>query len=134
MYKSLPNSNKVLNLKVVGETTGLEYEGKFVVKRALSIKDKQSIELTKTRITEDTANPSNSLFAIASMVALLRARLVEYPEWWKELGFGSELLDENVLIELFDKSENLALEWRQSLQPKEEELGNGKGEKKDPSP
>lgn len=134
MYKSLPSHEKTFTIEVEGDVTGIKYEGTFRTKCALSIRDKQAIELLKSRFTQDTANPSTTLFAMASIVAHLQTRLIEFPDWWKEVGYGSDLLDENVLIQLFDKCEELATEWRKSLKPKDESedtesQGNGKKEK-----
>lgn len=130
MYRSLPKMEKTFELDTVGETTGVEYKGQFTAKCVLSIKDRQAVELEKSRLTADYANPSGTLAAIAAMVASLRAKLIEFPDWWKEVNFGSELLDENVLIEIFEKTEDLGKEWRDSLKKKASEdkdkEGNGK--------
>jgi hypothetical protein len=120
MYKSLPNNIKTIHIDVEGETTGIRYEGSFGVKCALSIRDKQAVEVSKSRLTEDMANPSNSLYAMAAMISILRAKIMDFPEWWKEVNYGSDLLDDNVLIELFEKCEQASEDWRKSLKPKEE--------------
>jgi hypothetical protein len=133
MYKSLPKIEKTFEIEVEGETTGIKYEGKFTSKCVLSLADKQSLELEKSRLTADYANPSGKLYAMATMVSSLRARLVEFPEWWKEVGNGSDLLDENVLVDIFDKCEDLALEWKNDLKKasgkeEKEKSGNSKKE------
>lgn len=133
MYKSLPKLEKTFTIDLVGETTGLEYKGQFTAKCVLSIRDRQAIELEKSRLTADYANPSGTLFAIASMVSTLRAKLIEFPDWWKEVGLGSDLLDENVLIEVYEKTEDIAKEWKESLKKQageeKDKEGNEKKEK-----
>jgi len=130
MYKSLPKLEKTFTIDLVGETTGLEYKGQFTAKCVLSIRDRQAIELEKSRLTADYANPSGTLFAIASMVATLRAKLVEFPDWWKEVGLGSDLLDENVLIEVYEKTEDIAKEWKESLKKQAGEEKDKEGNEK----
>jgi hypothetical protein len=130
MYKGLPKLEKSFEIDMVGEETGVPYVGQFVTKCVLSIQDKQLIELQKSRMSADLANPSGRLFAISTMLSSLRVRLIETPEWWKDLDDGAKILDEEVIVQIFEQCEAKAQEWKDEVKkssiPKEKAEGNSK--------
>jgi hypothetical protein len=121
MYDNLPKPQATFSVDTVGETTGHHYKGDFTVKTVLSILEKHQVELEKTRMMADYANPTAGLAGISVTVANLRVRIVKSPDWWQESGQGNNIWDENIINELFDKSMAAEGKWRESIAKKAEQ-------------
>ena len=98
-----------------GDPTGLKYTGDFLVKCALTISDKHKVALEKTRLMADSANPTGDLAGIALTLAEVRARVIKAPDWWSETERGANMLDENILLSLYDKCMDCEDSWRESI-------------------
>jgi hypothetical protein len=132
MYGALPKNERTFTISLEGDTTGEKFEGQFVTKCVLNMAEKHSKELEKTRMMADYANPSGSLAGIAEILSTIRAKLVKWPDWWANLDFGSKILDENVVIAIYDEIQNLENEWRSEIRKKvtdskEKETPSGNG-------
>lgn len=121
MYASLPKREKTISLDIVGEDSGLQYKGDFVVRCILNMAGKHALELEKTRLMADYANPSRGLAGISISLATIKAKIIKAPEWWYELGEGADVIDENVIVELYDKTVEAERKWRDGLAKKAEE-------------
>ena len=88
------------SVSVKGETTGKEYLGLFMVKTALSFRER----LREDEIYRSTlgANPNDaSPFAqsVASALSYLAVRITgEVPQFWKDCSGGVDLKDDEVLV------------------------------------
>lgn len=125
MYNALPKNEKTFELDVVGDTTNLPYTGKFTVKCVLDMAGKHSLELEKTRLMADYANPSNGLAGIAITLSTVRAKIVKSPDWWDNTDNGAQIMDENVIMRLFDECGKAEAEWRTQLKKNAEEAQKG---------
>lgn len=114
----LPKNEAVFDLKYTGETTGREYEGRFTILCVLNMAQKHSLELEKTRLMGNFANPTDGLTGIAVILATLRSKIVDAPEWWKQSNGGYEIMDEDVLVEIYNKILTAEVEWRENLKKK----------------
>lgn len=124
MYGALPKSERSFDLKFLGPNTGYEYAGAFTVRCLLTIGQKHQIELEKSRLMADQRNPTNGLTNIAVALAEIRGRMVEAPAWWKDSKGGADLLDEEVIYEIFNKCLDLEDEWKAELKAKSEEAAS----------
>jgi hypothetical protein len=115
MYGSLPKNEMTVHFDEIGVDTGLPYQGDFIVKCALTIQDKHSVALEKTRLMADTANPTGDLAGIAVTLAEVRARIIKAPEWWAETDRGAKMFDENILLRLYDKFMDCEDNWKTSI-------------------
>ena len=111
----LPKRERTFQFESVGNDTGRKYEGKFTVKTILKIREKHQLELEKTILQADTKSPTAGLRGISNVLAELRVRVVDGPEWWKQSEGGADLDDENVLLDLYDKTLEQEAEWRKDL-------------------
>lgn len=120
----LPKREKTFYFDYEGES-GFRYEGNFTIKCRLTVAEKYAAELEKTRLQGDTLNPSPGLSGMAIAISSLRSRIVEGPNWWKQ-GSGLTIEDEDALVELYSKVEEVAAEWASEVKKsvKEEKLGN----------
>jgi len=123
----LPQNEKTFEFSHVGLATGKKYDGKFTVKCILNMFDKREIELEKSRLRADIANPTNLLSSLSHILANLRIRIIKAPTWWEQSLGGFDILDEDAIIALFDKvmaQEDLWHEELKALSKKGEPEGN----------
>lgn len=125
MYNVLPKNEQSFDIDMVGETTNLQYKGTFTAKCVLNIAGKHSLELEKTRLMADYANPSAGLAGIAIALATIRAKIVDGPAWWKDSDMGSTIMDENVIFKMYDECNRVEASWRESLKKTAEEAQKG---------
>ena len=128
IYNALPKNERTFSIKVEGDTTGEVFEGQFTTKCVLNMTEKHSKELEKTRMMADYANPSATLSGIAEILSTIRVKLVKWPDWWANLDFGSKMLDENVILAIYDEIKTLELQWKSEISKKTEE-NNGESPK-----
>lgn len=121
MYGALPKNERTFSMDTEGETTGETYEGQFVAKCVLTMAERHSKELEKTRMLADYAHPSGSLSGIAEILSTIRSKLVKWPDWWANLDYGSKILDENIVVELYDSIQALEIDWRAEVRKKVDE-------------
>ena len=121
----LPKNEKSFLLNHTGELTGRKYEGTFTVKCVLNMADKRRLEIEKSSISADLMNPTNNLSAIATVIANLRVRVVNAPDWFKQSIQTLDLLDEDVFFELYSTCLNKSEEWLNEV--KKSSVGDDQG-------
>ena len=123
----LPKNEVSFVFDCVGEVTGKKYDGDFTVMCVLNMFQKRAYEVEKTRIQSDQANPSMGLMGIGEVLANLRVRIIKSPNWWDDSNGGYDILDENMLVVLYDKVMEQEENWKKLVkeqsQPKDEKLG-----------
>lgn len=125
MYDSLPKKEQSFDIDVVGDTTGYHYKGTFTAKCVLNMSERHTMELEKTRLQADYANPSAGLAGISISLATIRTKIVDGPAWWKDSDQGATLMDENIVFRLYDECNKLETNWRAALKAKAEETPKG---------
>lgn len=121
MYTALPKNERTFTVSVEGDVTGEKFEGQFTAKCVLNMAERHTKELEKTRLMADYANPSGSLAGLAEILSTTKVKLVSWPDWWANLDFGSQVLDENIIIEIYDKVQALEKEWKTEIRKKAKE-------------
>jgi len=121
MYDSLPKNEKSFDVDIVGDTTGFKYQGQFTVLCILDMAGKHALELEKTRLMADYANPSRGLFGIATSLATIRTKVVSSPAWWKNAEDGATIKDENLVFAVYDQCNEMERQWREELKKSSEE-------------
>lgn len=114
----LPSKEKTFDFEHVGETTGKEYKGRFTVLCVLNVGQKHALSLEKTRLLGNYQNPTDDLAGLAIILANLRAKVVEAPEWWKQSQGGVLIEDEDALVVLYRKIQEAEFEWKEELKKK----------------
>lgn len=111
----LPSKELVFEFEHIGQTTEKKYEGRFTVLGLLDIGQKHRLELEKTKLMGNYLNPTDGLAGLAIILANLRVKLVDGPEWWKQSNGGYSIQDEDVVIALYEKVVASEAEWRQKM-------------------
>ena len=116
----LPSKERTFEFNYVGLDTGKEYKGRFTVRCILTVGQKHSMSLERTRLLGNYENPTADLAGIALILSSLRAKVIDAPEWWKQSQGGTLIDDEDCLVELFRKVEEAELLWKADLKKKAE--------------
>lgn len=111
----LPSRESAFDFEHVGADTGKKYDGQFKVLCLLDMGQKHRLELEKTRLMGNYANPTDGLAGLAVILATLRVRIIDAPEWWKQSGGGFGIQDEDALVALYDKVLGAESEWRSKM-------------------
>lgn len=119
---NLPNKEKTFDFECVGETTGKTYDGRFTVLCVLNIGQKHALALEKTRLLGSYSNPTDDLVGYALILSSLRIKVVDGPEWWKQSRGGLVVDDEEPLVKLYQKIQEVEEEWKKDLKEKAEKL------------
>lgn len=110
----LPKKERTFSFSYVSQESGATYEGTFTVKCKLNVAEKYQLELEKSRLMSDMANPTNGLMGMAIALSNLRTKIVDGPNWWSQ-GKGLGIEDEDTLVALFDRVEEESSNWRKEL-------------------
>ena len=122
---SLPKNESAFDFEHIGELYGKKYEGQFTVKCVLNLADKRALEIEKSRLTADLMNPTGNLSALGSVIANLRVRVITAPDWFSQAIITLDILDEEVVFELYRKCLDESEKWRENVKIKVEEKTEG---------
>lgn len=117
----LPTTQSVFDFDFTSEL-GKKYDGQFLVHCVLNMRQKHSLELEKTRLLGNYANPTDELAGIAVILSNLRSRIISGPTWWEQSDGGYNLADIDVLTALYNKVIQAETEWRTKLKEKTKKL------------
>lgn len=95
--------DQAFTVSVVGETSGETFRGEFRAFKFLSHRqqlmlDQKRREILGTSPESASARARNQ----AEIFAQLFVRLSDAPKWWSESGYGMDLVDDNIMIEVFN--------------------------------
>jgi len=114
----LPSREKTFTFDYTGDTTGKKYDGQFTVRCILNVGQKHTMALEKTRLLGDYDSPTDDLAGLAIVLAHLRSKIIDAPEWWKQSSGGTLIDDEDALVTLYRKIQEAELEWKEDLKKK----------------
>lgn len=117
----LPNTQSVFDFDFTSDL-GKKFDGQFTVLCLLNMRQKHLLELEKTRLLGNYPNPTDELAGISVILANLRGRIVDGPEWWKQSDGGYNIVDIDVLTALYNKVLSAEVEWRTKLKEKSKKL------------
>lgn len=96
-----------------GEVTGKSFVGTFTAKTKTSIMETLKEDQIYRRVLgENPQDAADDIKRIAGAYAYLQIRLVDFPDWWKDSGFGLGLEDLGILATVNNKAqEKIRLEY-----------------------
>jgi hypothetical protein len=107
---------KSVTVNITGNLTKTNYVGEFLFKTMLSSSDQFLIARKRKQLVGDNKDEDLPLVLRqkAIIISELAARIVSAPDWWTNS--GSDLLDDNVLMDLFEKALEVEQEELAKLQ------------------
>jgi hypothetical protein len=101
MINQLPQREFVFDVDIVGEITQNRYQGRFTSKAVLTIGERSEMEREISSFTADFTNPTANLSNLSIMLSNIKYHVTKCPEWWDINTNGTDLLDVNVVSEIF---------------------------------
>ena len=95
-------------ISVVGDTSGDKWFGKFSAIRRLP----HRLQMMRSRIRREMLGAfpekaSQRDIEQAVMLSELAVSITKAPKWWLETDSGQEMIDDNVIIELYNKIQSI---------------------------
>ena len=125
----LPKNEGIFDFKHTGELTSKVYEGQFTVKCVLNLAEKRALEIEKSRLTADLMNPNENLSALSTVISNLRIRVTEAPDWFNQSILTLDIIDEEVIFEIYQKCMEKSNEWLESVKSDAMEKTEGNAQK-----
>lgn len=99
-------STAKFSISVDGDSTGEKWIGEFTVKTRLSHRDQMRRDQIRRELLGDARPDMASPRALnqAGIFSDLQVRIVDAPRWWLEAANGIDLLDDNVVGEVYGKA------------------------------
>lgn len=119
---ALPDNSATFTVRVIGEVSQEEYVGEFSCVCVPTAGARNAIIREELRITGDYENVPGELLVRGRWIANCRGRITSGPIWWKESRGGEDLMDDNVLKEVYDKALEAESKWREEVKQKAEAL------------
>lgn len=95
---------ETFQFSAVGEASKTTWAGEFAVKTKLSWRDQLQMDKARRELLgPDAQGASPDAVAQAVILSELGVRIVKSPVWWTESNRGLDLVDDNVLTEIFQK-------------------------------
>ena len=92
-----------------------QYCGDFTIYCSLNMLQKHQLELEKSKLLGGHVNPSDGLFGLSIILANLRIKIKDGPSWWKESKGGFTIEDEDILVALLNKGDEVEQEWKRNI-------------------
>jgi len=110
----LPEFSFQFTIDSVGEVTGEKWAGSFTYVRP-NIRALSDIGRYKAALNGDSQGVEAHVHAMNSVLANLRYTLVDYPRWWYDAGYGIELYDLNVILDIYTKCEEFERKFEKEI-------------------
>jgi hypothetical protein len=106
---------------IIGDETGELFPGKFRAKEKLSWNDQLNIDrMRRELLGVNAAEALADVYQRATIIAELSARLTEFPDFWKNSRGGLDLVDDNVVLEVYKAAQDIREKWLTSQKEKGE--------------
>jgi hypothetical protein len=114
--------DQAFTVSVVGETTGETFRGEFRAYKFLTHRQQLMLDQKRRELLGANAETASVRARNQSEVfSQLFVRLSEAPKWWLESGNGMDLVDDNVMVEVFTAAMKVEEEAVASVRKKAEE-------------
>lgn len=109
--KKLPPTEGSFFIDVTGETTNQTFKGEFECKIP-NLRDQALISKHRAYLNGDlVAYLDAPTLRVHHMISYLRFALTKYPNFWKDSDQGYELMDSNVIEDVYNKALEFEEEW-----------------------
>lgn len=106
----MPNNDAVsFSVDIIGDFTGDKWVGQFKAKPRLSYRDQlKEDQIRRELLGKDPDQASAEAKNYSRLFAGLTVRLVDAPKWWAEYNDGLDLLDDNLIVDIYEKTMAIA--------------------------
>lgn len=111
----LPPNEKTFTITATGDTSKQPYTGEFRTVCMPSLRQKADAAVMEAQLNRDLVTLDNDTVLYHRMISQLAHRLKAAPQWWIEANNGQDLLDANVVFEVFKNCAEAEREWREKV-------------------
>jgi hypothetical protein len=112
-YK-LPQMELKFKIQTKGKETQINWAGEFMYRRP-TLGERSLIENMRARLSGDLRTIDQDVDYVNTAIAHLRYTLREYPDWWKDTGWGLQLYDTNIVLEIYDRCIEFENDWAKKV-------------------
>lgn len=109
---NLPPNEETFEISVQGNVTKQMWVGKFRCVCVPNLRQRSQASVFEKQLNGDLKTLDEDTVLYHRMVSQLSARILGAPDWWIASNNGQELLDVNVLFELWKNCIRLEGEWK----------------------
>jgi len=120
------------SFNVLGEITQQTWAGDFTVRPILSFAGIALVDADRRRFMGNPENEStvpDEIRSVAAMISQIKHRILKCPSWVTESSYLADMIDGNVLVDLFKKVIEIEEQYREKLSKKAQvdlqEMKNG---------
>lgn len=114
--------DQAFTISVVGEVSGETFRGEFRALKFLTHRQQLLLDQKRRELLGGNAEFSSQRARNqAEIFSQLFVRLSEAPKWWLESGNGMDLVDDNIMVEVFNAAMKVEEEAVASVKKKAEE-------------
>lgn len=115
----LPVANEyTFHLVCNGDSTGLKYEGTFKVKCLLTTSEKVDIGLRLDSYNRGSKTVPQAVAILNATLAELDVRVIDSPSFWKDSDYGRQLVDTNIVYEVFKLASDSEDDFKKRMKDK----------------
>ena len=111
---ALPSMEYPFDIQIKGEESQTVWVGSFLFRRP-TLRERAAIKALECRLNMDLVTLDEDTKALNEALATLRFTLKDYPDWWRDSEYGSDLYDANVIIDIYNKCMAFEAGWRNKL-------------------
>jgi hypothetical protein len=114
--------DQAFTISVVGEVSGETFRGEFRALKFLTHRQQLMLDQKRRELLGGNAEFSSQRARNqAEIFSQLFVRLSEAPKWWVESGNGMDLVDDNIMVEVFNAAMKVEEEAVSSVKKKAED-------------
>lgn len=103
----MSDKTSTFTVHAVGENSGDRFDGQFTTRNVLSFRQQLDRDQTRRRLLGEVPAgtvPVQRVLISSEMLAELSVRVVDSPKWWRDSDNGIDLEDDEVLVEVYNKT------------------------------
>jgi len=112
---SLPPNESTFEISVKGETSTQMWTGKFKCVCVPTLRQRAEASILEKQLNKDLLTVDQETLAYHRMIAQLSSRLIAAPDWWIAANNGQNLLDLNVVFEVWKLCVEAEKSWKDQV-------------------
>jgi len=121
---ALPPNENAFDISVKGETSAQMWTGKFKCVCVPTLRQRAEAAVSEKQLGRDLLTVDQETMAYHRIISQLSSRLTAAPDWWIASNNGQNLLDLNVVFEVWKKCMEAEKNWKDMVWKDEKKEGN----------
>lgn len=118
---NLPKNTYTFTFREKGEKTKKTYEGTFVVKCLLTALEVGQVAINQDVLNGGVKNIPSGVAILNRALAELDVRIEKAPSFWKDANNGRDLMDLNIILEVYNKALDAETDYEKRINEEAEQ-------------